>query len=55
MKPGVTCQKLVSLNKISPVTEKTNLFQILMCLKFEVSNTIMSRFIDINVTKRQQI
>ena len=25
MKPGVTCQKLVSLNKISPVTEKTHL------------------------------
>ena len=26
MKPGVTCQKLVSLNKISPVIEKTHLF-----------------------------
>ena len=27
MKPGVTCQKLVFLNKISPVTEKTYLIQ----------------------------
>ena len=26
MKPGVTCQKLVSLNKTSPVIEKTHLF-----------------------------
>ena len=27
MKPGLTYQKLVSLNKISPVTEKTHLIQ----------------------------
>ena len=26
MKPGVTCQKLVSINKISPIIEKTHLF-----------------------------
>ena len=26
MKPGVTCQKLVCLNKISPVIEKSHLF-----------------------------
>ena len=26
MKPGVTCQKLIFLNKISPVIEKTHLF-----------------------------
>ena len=32
MKPGVTCQKLVSLTKISPVTEKTSLFHILSYL-----------------------
>ena len=35
MKPGVTCQKLASLNKISPVTEKTHLLQrSVSCLRF---------------------
>ena len=46
MKPGVTCQKLVSLNKISPVTEKTHLIHINLCLhKHRYSWMILSNMI----------
>ena len=43
MKPAVTCQKLVSLNKISPVIEKTHLFKgKLYCVIFLFSISIHS-------------
>ena len=37
MKPGVTCRKLVSLNKIGPVIEKTQLIQRRQCFQRHLS------------------
>ena len=43
----VTCQKLVSLNKISLVIEKTHLFMLIICVITEVtsSNIDLSRVV----------